>query len=119
MKRRDFLQLGIGAALAWSLPALAQQASNVPLVALFLAGSSELISPRLAALRQALQQAGLTEGVHYRFAVRAAEGQSDRLPGLAKELQALNPAVYVTAANATFAALDLQPHPPRVNGRLN
>jgi putative ABC transport system substrate-binding protein len=96
------------------MPALAQQASSLPLVALLLAGSSELIPPRLAALRKALQQAGLIEGVHYRFAVRAAAGQFDRLPALAKELQALNPTVYVTAANATYAARELQPQPPIV-----
>src|SRR3954466_3634735 len=93
MKRRDFLRLGSSAAAAWPLPVFSQQSSNLPVVAVLTPGFADWARERLLAIQKGLQEAGLTEGVHYTLAVRFAEGQMDRLPGLVKELEAMNPAV--------------------------
>ena len=42
---------------------------------------------------------GLVEGAHYVVALRFANGQMDRLPGLARELQSLNPSVFVVGGS--------------------
>jgi hypothetical protein len=73
MRRRDFLQFGSGAAVAWTTPAVAQQASNLPLVAFLYPGTSEFVPSRVAAIRKGMQEAGLAEGIHYQFVVRAAD----------------------------------------------
>ena len=114
MRRRDFLQLGSGAAVAWSMPAWAQQVSSLPLVAVLLPGSTEGVPERIAAVRKGLQQEGLAEGIHYTLVVRHADGQLGRLPALAKELEAMKPAVFVAAATAVFAVNKLRPEPPMV-----
>jgi hypothetical protein len=54
MRRRDFLQFGSGAAVAWSMPAWAQQVSSLPLVAVLLPGSTEGVPERVAAVRKGL-----------------------------------------------------------------
>ena len=53
------------------------------------------------------------EGAHYVVELRFADGQRDRLPGLARELQLLRPAVFVVGGSL-LAALELQPRPPMV-----
>ena len=103
MRRRDFLQLASSAAAAWPLPALSQRASHPALVAVLTPGNADWARERLDAIRKGLQEAGLTEGVHYTLAVRFAEGQMDRLPGLVKELEAMEPAVFFTGG--TFLAV--------------
>ena len=59
-------------------------------------------------------EAGLTEGVHYSFASRYADGVFDRLPGLALELAALKPRVIVASAAAATAAHKTLPELPLV-----
>jgi len=51
MKRREFLQLAGGTAIAWPLPALAQQGAGLPLVAVLLPATEDRAAPicRLAA----------------------------------------------------------------------
>jgi putative ABC transport system substrate-binding protein len=61
-----------------------------------------------------MQEAGLTEGVHYTFATRYADGVFDRLPGLALELAALKPRVIVASAAAATAAHKTLPELPLV-----
>ena len=68
----------------------------------------------IAALGDGLKQAGLIEGIHYALAVRFASGDISRLPNLAKELDALGPKLFVTAANATLAVHQQAPNTPLV-----
>jgi putative ABC transport system substrate-binding protein len=93
---------------------MAQGASSLPIVAFLYPGTSEFVPSRVAAIRKGMQEAGLAEGIHYQFVVRAAEGQFDRLPALAKELQALIPAAYVAPSHALGVVQQLQPQPPTV-----
>lgn len=114
MDRRKFVQLAGGAAIAWPLHALAQQAAGLPLVAVLSPATEESAVKRVAALRDGLKQAGLIEGTHYALAVRFANGDMPQLPRLAKELDALGPTVFVAAANAALVVHQQTPNIPLV-----
>src|SRR3954447_7120680 len=114
MRRRDFLRLASSAAAAWPLPVLSQRASHPALVAVLTPGNADWARERLLAIRKGLQEAGLTEGVHYTLAVRFAEGQMDRLPGLVKELEAMEPAVFFTGGTFLAVRQELRPDIPVV-----
>jgi ABC-type uncharacterized transport system substrate-binding protein len=58
----------------------------------------------LDALREGLGQLGYREGRNVRFELRWADGKTDRLPGLAAELAALNVDVICTAGSQATAA---------------
>ena len=113
IERRRFLYLAGNAIVAWPLSAQSQQGSNPPLVAVLLPASPEFAKIRTDAIRKGLEEEGLLEGVHYIVELRFADGQRDRLPGLARELQLLRPAVFVVGGSL-LAALELQPRPPMV-----
>lgn len=84
MKRRKFMQLVGGAAIAWPLPALAQQAKGLPVVAVLFPTTEDRAVKMAAALREGLKQAGAVEGTHYSLAVRFANGDMPQLPNLQK-----------------------------------
>jgi putative ABC transport system substrate-binding protein len=95
MQRREFIVL-IGGAAAWPLAALAQQAANLPLVAVIAMSTEQLATARSANIREGLKQAGLIEGKDYVMTARFADGDYTRLPEIAKDLAGLKPRVYVT-----------------------
>jgi putative tryptophan/tyrosine transport system substrate-binding protein len=104
MRRRAFIKILGGAAAAWPLKASAQQAANLPLVAVITPFTEELATERAAALRLGLKQAGFIEGTHYVLAQRFANGDYSRFPELARELDALKPRVFVVTASAAAIA---------------
>jgi len=114
MERRKFIQLAGGAAIAWPLPALAQQAKGLPLVAVLFPTTEDRAVKMVGALRDGLKQAGVIEGTHYALTVRFANGDMPQLPKLAKELDALGPRVFVTAANAAPVVHQQAPNTPLV-----
>jgi putative ABC transport system substrate-binding protein len=88
MKRREFITLLGGAAVAWPLGAGAQQAERVRRIGLLqgLAESDPEAQARTVALRQALDVLGWIEGRNILIDYRFAGGDSSRVQTYAAEL---------------------------------
>jgi putative ABC transport system substrate-binding protein len=104
MRRRDFITLLCGAAVAWPRAARTQPSKVARIGFLGLVSSSSHAS-RVAAFRSGLRDLGWIEGRNLAIEFRWAEGNYDRLPVLAEELLRLNIDVLVThgAAGALAA----------------
>jgi putative ABC transport system substrate-binding protein len=84
MRRREFLSVVGGAAVAWPLAARAQQA--MPVVGLLRSTTLVPFASLGAALRQGLAESGFVEGRNIVIESRYAENDLSRLPALAAEL---------------------------------
>ena len=105
LKRREFMTLLGGAAVAWPFAARAQQ--PMPVIGFLYQASTDadnsLIAERNAAFRQGLREAGYTEGQNLIIESRPAE-TADRLPSLAAELVGLKVQVIVGAGSQAILA---------------
>jgi putative tryptophan/tyrosine transport system substrate-binding protein len=102
MRRREFIRLLGGAAVAWPLTARAQQ-PTMPVVGFLSAGSLQSDAFRVAAIQQGLKETGYVEGRNVAFEYRWAEDHNERLPALAAELVRREVAVIVTIGGSTSA----------------
>jgi putative ABC transport system substrate-binding protein len=84
MKRREFILLASGAALASAAAARAQPAGPMPVVGLLTL--ADLPDWAINAIRAGLDEAGFAEGRNLSIMVRSAEGHFDRLAALAADL---------------------------------
>jgi putative tryptophan/tyrosine transport system substrate-binding protein len=94
MRRREFISLLGGAAIAWPLVTRAEQSKIARIGALYI-GLADAESFK-SELREGLRELGYVEGQNIAFEFRSAEGQLDRLPELAAELVRLKVDVIVT-----------------------
>jgi putative ABC transport system substrate-binding protein len=92
MRRREFIAFVGGAAAAWPLPLVAQQAARRPRLGVLLYSNPQT-DPNMESFRRGLRELGYVDGQNIAIEYRYAEGKPERLAGLAAELVALKPDV--------------------------
>ena len=102
MRRREFIRLISGTAVAWPLAAHAQQPA-MPVVGLVNGGSADAAVRFVAAFRKGLNETGYVEGQNVTVESHWLEGQYDRVPALMADLVRRRVAVIVTPSIATVA----------------
>ncbi len=103
MKRREFISLLGGAAVAWPSGARGQQ-SALPVVGFIRDGSADASARFAAAFRKGLNETGYVEGQNVTVEYHWLEGQYDRLPALVADLVRRQVAVIATPGNVPSLA---------------
>src|SRR5204863_4223948 len=104
LKRREFMTVFGGAAMAWPLAGRAQQPA-IPVIGYVNGASAAQFTHLLAAFRQGLNETGYAEGRNVVIEYRYADGQYDRLPALVAALVDQKVSVIVaTAGTPTIRA---------------
>src|SRR5262245_64736284 len=106
MRRRQFITLASGAALAWPIAAHAQPRERMRRIGVLM--STAVDDPqdpaRLAAFAQGLQELGWTIGRNLRVDYRWGASRSDNTRKYAAELAALAPDVMLASGTIALAA---------------
>jgi putative tryptophan/tyrosine transport system substrate-binding protein len=103
VRRRDFIMLIGGAAVAWPLGARAQQPAT-PVIGFLRSTSLAPFQKLVVAFGDGLKEAGFVAGQNVAIEYRYAENQRDRLPALVAELLGIPVAVLVVNSGAAAAA---------------
>ena len=106
MRRREFITLLGGAAVAWPLAARAQQPERMRRIGVLMTGAADDTEgqARLTGFLQGLQEFGWTAGRNARIDYRWAANDAERRR-YAAELVALTPDVILASTSASVAAL--------------
>src|SRR6516165_3373990 len=107
MKRREFISLLGGAAVAWPRAAAAQQRERMRRVGVLMSMSEDdpYSKPHLVAFQQGLEKLGWSEGRNIHLDVRFAPAANEQqVQILVKEVLALSPDVVVVQSTAPTAA---------------
>ncbi|HEX9361878.1 MAG TPA: ABC transporter substrate-binding protein [Bradyrhizobium sp.] len=99
MRRRDLITLFGGAAAAWPLAALAQQAGKLPTIG-FLGADASAFGPWTAAFVAHLRELGWIEGRTVAIEYRWSQGRTERYAEIAAEFVRLKVDVIVTVGSA-------------------
>ena len=107
MRRRQFIKLFAGSAVAWPLVARAQQPEQVRRIGVLipLAADDPEGKTRLAAFLQGLQQLGWADGRNVRIDIRWAGAKADDIRKHAAELAELAPDVILAHGTSTVRPL--------------
>ena len=106
MRRREFIALLGGAAVAWPLAARAQPVSKVWRIGILETTSKELNARNLAAFYKGLRDLGYVEGQNLIVDYRSSDGRNERLQEYASELVRLRPdAIVVRGTPQALAAM--------------
>ena len=100
MRRREFLGVLGGGAVAWPLAARAQ---TMPTIGFLDSRTSDAMASRLSGFRRGLKETGFVESENVSIVYRWAENQGDRLPALAAELVRRPVAVLVSSGGPGVA----------------
>ena len=96
MRRRDFLGAVVGVS-SWPFVARAQTPA-IPTIGYLSSLSEAQSSGSLAAFRRGLSEVGYSEGQNIAIDFRWAEGQYERLPGMARELVSRRVSIFLAQA---------------------
>jgi putative ABC transport system substrate-binding protein len=96
MRRREFLGVMGGAAVAWPVVASAQQPA-MPTIGFLDSRSPETLTDRLRVFRQSLKDNGYLEGDNVTIVYRWAENHLDLVPELAADLIRRQVAVVIAS----------------------
>jgi putative ABC transport system substrate-binding protein len=102
VRRREFILALGGTAAAWLAPTRAQQPA-MPVIGFLYSTVPHAVAPYLAAFRQGLKEADYIEGQNVTIEYRWAEGQYERLPGMAADLVGHQVTVIVAAGGIVTA----------------
>ena len=102
MRRREFITLLGGAAVAWPLAARAQQAA-MPVIGFVYPGAPELSTGIVAAFRKGLGESGFTEGRNVTVEFRFAYNDNATLPELMADFVRRRAALIVTPGSTPAA----------------
>jgi putative ABC transport system substrate-binding protein len=103
MRRREFISFLVGTVAAWPLAARAQQAPNLPTVAVVSGRSSDAEARTAAAFHKGLNETGYVDSRNVTVEYHWIAGQYDRLPALMADLVRRQVAVIATTGNNTTA----------------
>src|SRR5262245_50951151 len=102
MKRREFIRLLGGAAVAWPMTARAQQAA-MPVIGFVYPGVPELSAGIVAAFRKGLNETGFVEGRNVTIEFRFGYNDNARLPELMADLVNRRVALIATPGSTPSA----------------
>ena len=107
MRRREFISLLGGTAVAWPLTSRAQQPERMRRIGVLInrAADNPQGQARLATFQQALKQLGWSDGRNVRIDIRWGENDVERERRYAEELIALAPDVVMAGGTMSVAAL--------------
>jgi putative tryptophan/tyrosine transport system substrate-binding protein len=103
VRRRDFIKVIAGSAVAWPLAARAQQ--SMPVIGFLHSTSLDAVARFVNAFKTGLKEGGYTEGQNLVIESRFAEGQTERLPAMAAELAGWREVQLIATGGAEYPAL--------------